>query len=331
MVGNVFKMNNLVRFLLIICLAAKAIGTTVSEDRYSESDENSEVFESLSSTAEHEQDSKNERENVGRSIAEHSDQQDIAATNKDQHAEFKKRAKPLKNIFMGIYKNYKSTFLGNRTLLDYKKTLRERLAAKNQATNTDQDPTAVDDEIDEIEVTTVAEEEQPVEINEENLSKIDSDEMSQNKSEEEFDIAEPVNSSAALHENESAASDVTDEDILSEPSSLAELVMESYLENINKKRRKRKQNRNRKNTKKSKPRKPTKITPPAGGDDPLIYAADDEYRYTVGQGMNMSLNLNDHLVTVNLDGDSLRELITGRWLSDNSAQGWYMISKFLYN
>lgn len=39
------------------------------------------------------------------------------------------------HIFMGIYKNYKSTYLGNKTTSEYKKRLRDRVSAPQMAGN----------------------------------------------------------------------------------------------------------------------------------------------------------------------------------------------------
>lgn len=46
-----------------------------------------------------------------------------------------------------------------------------------------------------------------------------------------------------------------------------------------------------------------------------------ELQYNVGPALNMSLDLDNSIVRVNLDGESLKELVTGRWLSDSSEEG----------
>lgn len=46
------------------------------------------------------------------------------------------------HIFMGIYKNYKSTYMGNKTTSDYKKRLRDRVSAPQMTGNAAQDTVA---------------------------------------------------------------------------------------------------------------------------------------------------------------------------------------------
>lgn len=46
------------------------------------------------------------------------------------------------HIFMGIYKNYKSTYMGNKTTSDYKKRLRDRVSAPQMSGNAAQDTVA---------------------------------------------------------------------------------------------------------------------------------------------------------------------------------------------
>ncbi|KAM7360271.1 osiris 22 isoform 2-T2 [Cochliomyia hominivorax] len=46
-----------------------------------------------------------------------------------------------------------------------------------------------------------------------------------------------------------------------------------------------------------------------------------EKKYIVGPALNLSLDMSNNIVKVNLDGGSLNELVMGRWLNDNSEQG----------
>lgn len=62
-----------------------------------------------------------------------------------------------------------------------------------------------------------------------------------------------------------------------------------------------------------------------------------EKEYNVGPALNLSLDMSNNIVKVNLDGESLKELVTGRWLNDNTEQGGYndfdlnsFINIFLY-
>lgn len=49
--------------------------------------------------------------------------------------EDKQTLKKNSHIYMGIYKNYKSTYLGNKTTSEYRKRLRERVSAAQLANN----------------------------------------------------------------------------------------------------------------------------------------------------------------------------------------------------
>ncbi|XP_034484965.1 uncharacterized protein LOC117789900 [Drosophila innubila] len=104
-------MNCFVRFLLLVALCATLThaqdtgeATRVATDSGSGSD-----FESATVAA--------------RGLASSYEPEDKQALKKNSH------------IFMGIYKNYKSTYLGNKTTSEYRKRLRNRVSATQLATN----------------------------------------------------------------------------------------------------------------------------------------------------------------------------------------------------
>lgn len=135
-----------------------------------------------------------------------------------------KKAKPLRSIFMGLYRNYKSTYLGNKTSLEYTKSLK----------------------------------------------------------------------------------DVDQDKLLKKP-------LERKLTTKKKKNRKIK-------TKKKSKRGTVKKS------DPLIYSYDNEYRYEIGQGVNVTLDMNQEMVSVNLDEENIKDILLGIWNSEESGEGrWFGI------
>lgn len=134
-----------------------------------------------------------------------------------------KKAKPLRSIFMGLYRNYKSTYLGNKTSLEYTKSLKD------------------------------------VERVEEEKKRPERKALSSNK-----------------------------------------------------------KNKKVKSKKKSKRGTVKK-------SDPLIYSYDNEYRYEIGQGVNLTLDMNKDMVSVNLDEENIKDILLGIWKSDDdeSGEGWY--------
>lgn len=133
------------------------------------------------------------------------------------------KAKPLRSIFMGLYRNYKSTYLGNKTSLEYRKSLKDADQEKGS--------------------TKRPEKKEPISI---------------------------------------------------------------------------KKNRKVKGKKKTKRGTIKK-------SDPLIYSYDNEYKYEIGQGVNLTLDMNQDTVSVNLDGDNIKDILLGIWKSDDdeSGEGWY--------
>ncbi|XP_033165699.1 uncharacterized protein LOC117144563 [Drosophila mauritiana] len=97
-------MSDLVRFLLLTVLCSSL---ALAQD--SSGDGNQET-----STASQE---------AARGLASSYEPEDKQALRKNSH------------IFMGIYKNYKSTYLGNKTTSEYKKRLRDRVTAPQMAEN----------------------------------------------------------------------------------------------------------------------------------------------------------------------------------------------------
>lgn len=67
-------------------------------------------------------------------LARAQSQQDLQQEQREQLEPEQDRQELKKNshIYLGIYKNYKSTYLGNKTTSEYKKRLRDRLSATQQ-------------------------------------------------------------------------------------------------------------------------------------------------------------------------------------------------------
>lgn len=131
-----------------------------------------------------------------------------------------KKAKPLRSIFMGLYRNYKSTYLGNKTSLEYRKSMKDVV---------------------------------------------------------------PVEKTKKQPKRKVASSN--------------------------------KKVKTKKKTKRGTVKK----------SDPLIYSYDNEYRYEIGQGVNLTLDMNQDTVSVNLDGENIKDILLGIWKSDDdeSGEGWY--------
>lgn len=143
-----------------------------------------------------------------------------------------KKAKPLRSIFMGLYRNYKSTYLGNKTALEYTKSLKD--------------------------VVPVEEEKK-----------------------------QPERKAVTSHKTVTS----------------------------------------HKKTRKAKPKKKSKRGT-VKKSDPLIYTYDNEYKYEIGQGVNVTLDMNNEMVSVNLDEENIKDILLGIWKSDDdeeSGEGWYRI------
>ncbi|XP_058986698.1 uncharacterized protein LOC131806534 [Musca domestica] len=191
--------------------------------------------------------------------------------------EMEKKSKPLRSIFMGIYKNYKSTYLGNKTLTEYKQNLREKMKTKQQ--KLEENESIRDDGVaDEAEN---AEDEDDEEIVFEAP-----DDLDEGGEDKKLELTTIRNENG----DEDNLAVVTEEPDLSyEPiTNQKELHLPLH---------------NRKHS----PVRPSSPPP--------------ELQYNVGPALNMSLDLDNSIVRVNLDGESLKELVTGRWLSDSSEEG----------
>uniref|UniRef100_A0A1I8MT87 Uncharacterized protein n=1 Tax=Musca domestica TaxID=7370 RepID=A0A1I8MT87_MUSDO len=191
--------------------------------------------------------------------------------------EMEKKSKPLRSIFMGIYKNYKSTYLGNKTLTEYKQHLREKMKTKQQK----------------------------LEENESIRDEGDIDEVAdaENDDDEEIVFEAPDDLDEGGDEKKPELTTTPAENEKEDEDNLAVVTEESDLsyEPITK------QKELHLPLRKHSP-VPTSPPPP-------------ELQYNVGPALNMSLDLDNSIVRVNLDGESLKELVTGRWLSDSSEEG----------
>lgn len=65
-------------------------------------------------------------------LARAQSQQDLQQEQEQLELEPEQELKKNSHIYLGIYKNYKSTYLGNKTTSEYKKRLRDRLSATQQ-------------------------------------------------------------------------------------------------------------------------------------------------------------------------------------------------------
>ncbi|EDX13093.1 uncharacterized protein LOC6728241 [Drosophila simulans] len=97
-------MSDLVRFLLLSVLCSSL---ALAQD----------------SSGDGNQESSTVSQEAARGLASSYEPEDKQALRKNSH------------IFMGIYKNYKSTYLGNKTTSEYKKRLRDRVTAPQMAEN----------------------------------------------------------------------------------------------------------------------------------------------------------------------------------------------------
>lgn len=185
----------------------------------------------------------------GRSIAD-------AAISNDH---FEKHSKPLRSIFLGIYKNYKSTYMGNKTLTEYKQTLRENIKNRQQQQQQQEEQHRVPDE------------------------------------DVEVDDAVTITDYPATQEDEEEVVEVTTTTAPQPPVKQEPKVQLS-------------------------PNKKRKLN--------VTQFKTIKHQYNVGPALNLSLDMDNSIVKVNLDGESLRELVTGRWLNDNTEEG--LQTKFIH-
>ncbi|XP_055381748.1 uncharacterized protein LOC129612228 [Condylostylus longicornis] len=189
--------------------------------------------------------------------------------NTSTHDAWERKSKPLRNIFMGIYKNYKSTYLGNRTSSEYRKSMHDGWASETSGSS----KLSTSNQSNDNDMTTT------IQNNVEN------------------------NSDTEQKQSTSINSDGKDEQYQSKRTKL--------------KRKKKKKKKNKGSVVKK--------------DEPLLYNYDGEYRYNIGPGVNISLDMNTDIVSVNLDEDCLKEILLGRWDDENEGRGkkYEMISKIL--
>ncbi|XP_075150005.1 osiris 22 [Haematobia irritans] len=253
-------MNSLVSGLIVLCILSGCANPSFSE-------ENGKVIDPqpvTSSVEQHQQevalsDLGIKPENVERSQAA-----------QGRSLDDEKKSKPLRTIFMGIYKNYKSTYLGNKTLTEYKQTLRETMKNKQEKLK-ENESIQGDEEKSAAEEDEQYEGEQPLPTVSGNINDADEAVVTDDPEIAEEDSASPIPSSTLSPEREEISTEL--------PT-----------------KRKRKTNAKKKDS-------------PNKGE------------YHLGPALNMSLDLDNSIVKVNLDGESLKELVTGRWLSDTSEEG----------
>ncbi|XP_011177808.1 uncharacterized protein LOC105209209 [Zeugodacus cucurbitae] len=251
-----------------------------------------------------------------RSIADNNDgdadEHNLNAAHEKQH---KDTSRPLKNVFRSIYKSYKSTYMGNVTSAEYKKRLIERLSAGAHSHVTSAKPT----------ITTQRD----------------------------------VSSEQLVNErlmNETSSTLDTKVTPLVPPALDAEALKAKLKEKLRK--RKRKYNRSNASAKRAKTNNRHSNTTTADADKVNERADDNNNntvnnitvldnashtyngtfnakpnRYTIGPGVNVSFDMVNDIVNVNLDSDNLVEIMRGRWLNDNSEEGrgkkYDMITKVL--
>lgn len=190
-----------------------------------------------------------------------------------------KKSKPLRSIFMGIYKNYKSTYLGNKTLTEYKQHLREKM--KNKQQKLEENESIRDDGV------------------------ADEAENAEDEDDEEIVFEAPDDLDVGGEDKKLELTTIPTENGEGEEDNLAVVTEEPDLsyEPITNQKELHLPLHNRKHS----PVPPSSPPP--------------ELQYNVGPALNMSLDLDNSIVRVNLDGESLKELVTGRWLSDSSEEG----------
>nr|XP_014086210.2 uncharacterized protein LOC106614822 [Bactrocera oleae] len=253
-----------------------------------------------------------------RSIVDNNDDNDFVEHNLNtaHKMHLKKTSRPVKNVFRGIYKSYKSTYMGNVTSAEYKKRLIERLNAAAHAHVTSAKPTIMT-----------------------KRAKV-----------------------SELHErfkNETSFVPDTEVAPLMPPALDAEALKAKLKEKLRK--RKRKYHRAHMSAKRTKTNNRHANTTATDADkwrtsrnnnnntanninasDPPLDSvqhtlngtfSNKHYRYTIGPGVNMSFDMVNDIVNVNVDSDNLAEIMRGRWLNDNTEEGrgkkYDMITKVL--
>ncbi|XP_017474766.1 PREDICTED: uncharacterized protein LOC108365286 [Rhagoletis zephyria] len=251
----------------------------------------------------------------GRSIAENYDNDDYKEAHKQllQPTHSNDAERPLKNVFSGIYKSYRSTYMGNGTSAEYKKRLIERLnAAANAYTRhvstskaTAAPGTAV----------TVANERLK---NQTSLAAIA----------EPTPIPPPALETEALKLLLKAKLRKRKRKYHRAQSSGKHTKINTHFNNANINADNASDSNNNTNSMQQLP-----LNSVHSALDVQLSDDDKHYRYAIGPGVNVSFDMLNDIVNVNLDGDNLREIMRGRWLSDNSEEGrgkkYDMVTKVL--
>ncbi|XP_067623021.1 uncharacterized protein DDB_G0280205 [Eurosta solidaginis] len=236
--------------------------------------------------------------------------------------------RPLKNMLRGIYKSYKSTYMGNGTSAEYKKRLLERLnaAASTKHTTSTTSNSATKPQSEEVNKTN------------ERLKK-------QTSLTETEVAAAPLSALSPTHESEALKVKLIEKQRkrkrkISRAHSNANkrakvnnhlnVVADSVNENNN--------NNNSSYSSHINSTSAVSSSGSASGGGIRIHTDinelhDKHYRYSIGPGVNMSFDMLNDIVNVNLDGDNLRDIMRGRWLSDNTEEGrgkkYDMVTKVL--
>lgn len=226
-------MNKIVKSLFLFCVFVTTTNPSFSEEDVKQSEASN--YDHLDTSAAHELLKESSDQTEGQHVADNVGKSDYL----EQHS------KPLRSIFLGIYKNYKSTYLGNKTLTEYKQLLRDQIQNKQHPAHDNLPHSAEHSETDGV-VT-----EYP-----------DSD-------------------------NEDSNMEATT--TVPQPQSKQETK--------------------------------NKLSPDRKRNPNVSQAKVNQQNYNVGPALNLSLDIDNSIVKVNLDGESLKELVTGRWLSDNSEEG----------
>ncbi|XP_053950984.1 probable myosin light chain kinase DDB_G0279831 [Anastrepha ludens] len=225
-------------------------------------------------------------------------------------AHSKESVRPLKNVFRGIYKSYKSTYMGNGTSAEYKKKLIQRLSSSANTSN----PMTANNE----------------EVTLEN--KRAKQQTSLTAIIEPAPIPPPALESQALKVKLKEKIRKRKRKYHRSNSSAKRAKTNTHLNNSNIVADKTNESNNTHNNNNNCDDRHSDILL-SSAHSTLDKLSDKHYRYTIGPGVNMSFDMLNDIVNVNLDGDNLREIMRGRWLNDNTEEGrgkkYDMVTKVL--
>lgn len=224
----------------------------------------------------------------------------------------KETSRPLKNVFRGIYKSYKSTYMGNVTSAEYKKRLIERLnaAAHTHVTSTKSTLPTSRAELSEQLVHERLKNETSLPLDTEVAPLVPlvplvppalAGEALKAKLKEKLRKRKrkyhrsPASAKRAKTNNRHLNTTTTDADKVNERASNNNNTANSI--NVN--------------------------GATLDGAQRTLNGtfSDKHYRYTIGPGVNMSFDMVNDIVNVNLDSDNLVEIMRGHWLNDNTEEG----------